>query len=364
MIKAHQSGFFKKAPTFWEKKGLISCVLWPISLLFKSMSILRYLAFDLGLAKSESLPVPVIIIGNIRVGGTGKTPIVIAMARELSALGWHPGIISRGYTLNSTVRAGEQAVTSTSLATNCGDEPVLIAKALADLEIPVWIGRHRVECARKMLATHPKCDVIISDDGLQHYRLKRKPSREGGRDIEIVVRDARGEGNGFVLPAGPLRESTDRPRDLTLQTQSKAAKTTPNDLALGEAAYLGHAPLFPVNLRLGRAYRLSNPHEQRSLQEFVGHSILACAGLGNPEKFFDSLRQVGLSPLCLPLPDHYGFEENPFANPAYTDLEAILITEKDAVKCASLNDNRLWVVPLKAQLSSSLMQWIEAVLRR
>lgn len=361
------SQFFKKAPSFWESKNLVAYLLWPLAYLFKIISNLRRLAFDLKIIKSGHLAVPLIIVGNIRVGGTGKTPVVIELARQLVKLGFHPGIISRGYTQSSKNNTRDDAKNSSNNSSThsiavtpysdpaiFGDEPVLMASTLFDLNIPVWIGKDRLACGQALINHHPECDVIISDDGLQHYRLSRHPAREGGRDIEIVVRDGREDGNGFLMPAGPLRESPSRPRDITIQNQANVL-TPP---------YIAGAPVFKVSVALDYPYQLNNPSQRKPLNEFSGKLILAAAGLGNPEKFFEILRNAGLSIKTLPLPDHFSFEKNPFDKDAYSSIEHILITEKDAVKCQSLRDERIWVVPLRAQLPNDLMDWINTVLRR
>ena len=353
------TSIFKKAPSFWEKKGLLAYLLWPIAYLFGFISNLRRTAFELNILKSGKLSVPLIIVGNIRVGGTGKTPVVIELARQLVALGFHPGIISRGYTQSSkNIRKdsadNSRAVSPFSDPSIDGDEPVLMASALHDLNVPVWIGRDRLACGKALIAAHPECNVIISDDGLQHYKLARHPAREGGSDIEIVVRDGREDGNGFVLPAGPLRESPDRPRDLTLQNQ--ATVLTP--------PYLASAPVFKVSAAVDYPYQLNHPEQRKPLSDFNGKLVLASAGLGNPEKFFEILRTAGLTLKTLPLPDHFSFEVNPFDKEAFSGIDSILITEKDAVKCQSLKDERIWVVPLRAQLPNEMLVWVKSVLDR
>ena len=347
------SQLFNKAPSFWESKNLVAYMLWPLSYLFKLISNLRRLAFDLKLLKSGRLPVPLIIVGNIRVGGTGKTPVVIELARQLVLLGFHPGIISRGYTL-SRAQSTTAAVTPFSDPKTFGDEPVLMASTLFDLNIPVWIGQDRLACGLSLINAHPECDVIISDDGLQHYRLDRHPAREGGRDIEIIVRDSREDGNGLVMPAGPLRESPNRPRDMTLQNQANVL-TPP---------YLAGAPVFKVSVALDFPYQLNHPQQRKPLSDFYGKLVLAAAGLGNPEKFFEILRNSGLTLKTLPLADHFSFEQNPFDKDAFSGIDTILITEKDAVKCQSLNDERIWVVPLRAQLPNEMLEMVSAVLHR
>jgi len=344
----------RAAPAFWEKLHLFAILLWPLSWGFSMFAGLRRMAFRNGWFNSAKLPVPVIIVGNLRVGGTGKTPIVIALAKALAEAGYQPGIISRGYGKADVNESSEASqVLPESNPADCGDEPVLMARLLASLKIPVFVGAKRVAAGQKLLKKYPKCDIIISDDGLQHYALQRHPVREGGRDIEIVVRDARAEGNGLLLPAGPLREPAHRARDLTIQTGV--------DLPLSNINFLG-GPLYVVNVKMGHVYKQSDPSQSAPLETFAGRNILAGAGLGHPQKFFDIIDQAGVSAKHLPLPDHFSYATNPFADPSYADIEVILITEKDAVKCQSLNESRLWVVPLEATLPEELIRWIKNVI--
>jgi tetraacyldisaccharide 4'-kinase len=188
--------FFRKAPKFWERRGPTSLILWPFSWLYGLILRARKLVLDTGLIKQKPAPVPVIIVGNIRVGGTGKTPIVIALAERLQQLGWNPGIISRGYGPSSQLTPLQ--VRSDSDPALVGDEPVLIAKRTHN-QFPIWVFPKRQQSIRALLKQSPNVNVIISDDGLQHTGLARWPAREGGRDIEFVVRDGRGEGNRFLL---------------------------------------------------------------------------------------------------------------------------------------------------------------------
>lgn len=357
----------RQAPAFWETINPISLLLWPLSVLFSWLSKLRKLAYEKGLLSARKLPVPVIIVGNIRVGGTGKTPIVIKLAKELHQLGLRPGIISRGYVQSRkshpdrhTQINGFEVLGNSSPATY-GDEPVLMAQHLRALNIPVFVGKKRYETGIALLKKYPSCDVVISDDGLQHYALARSPARTGGQDIEMVVRDARGDGNTFSLPAGPLREPKSRPRDVTLQTGL--------DLKITQTNYLG-ASIYLIPVELGQAYRLTDPEETLPLQSFATKRVLAAAGLGHPQKFFDILNSAGLGidpsgdMKTLALPDHYSFETNPFEDQLFNDREAILITEKDAVKCQSYKDPRLWVVPLEAKLPKPLLQWIKTIVQK
>jgi tetraacyldisaccharide 4'-kinase len=350
-----------KAPAYWEKKNLKALALWPLSKLFGAATSLRRSLYDFGILKSHALPVPVVIVGNIRVGGTGKTPTVLAIAKTLHAQGFHPGVISRGYK-GSNQEPTE--VTATSLPSVCGDEPCYMATQLEHLNIPVFIHPNRVKAAQQLLEQFPHVNVIISDDGLQHYGLKRWPAREGGHDIELVIRDARGEGNEFLLPAGPLRESSERPRDFTFH------------LGLKETVgpYFQDAPSYDLAIEIGNIYQLKDPSHQMSLRSIndllndsttTEHQLLAAAGLGNPNKFFQLLKDSGLKFNELPLPDHYDFLTNPFKN---RDEKVILITEKDAVKCMQLNeykdDERIWVLPVTVNLPDDFISQMVNILKR
>jgi len=350
--------FFRKAPKFWERRGPTSLLLWPLSWIYGCVLRIAKLIADLDLLKPKFSPVPIIIVGNIRVGGTGKTPIVIALAERLNQLGWKPGIISRGF--GSQTLLAPQQVHSDSDPGSVGDEPVLIAK-LTHNQFPLWVFPKRKLSIRELLKHSPDVDVIISDDGLQHRGLTRWPAREGGRDIEFVVRDARGEGNHFLLPAGPLRESADRERDATLFSgNSKPAKTTGEmgDYFLGRRA-------FTLKAQLGTPYQLINQSNTKSFEEIaescLPNKIKAIAALGNPQGFFDDLLRHGIAAQCIPLPDHATYTPEFFA-----DMKAscILITEKDAVKCGHIHDERIWVVPMTLRIPDDLADWIQAILER
>ena len=331
---------------------MLAWFLWPLSLLYKLISAIRHSLYEIGILKSYALNVPVIIVGNIRVGGTGKTPTVLALAERLVAAGFKPGIISRGYKAQIDKPT---EVNSDSKATEVGDEPTLLASELKPFNIPVWVFHDRIATANALLAKSPEVNVIISDDGLQHYRLKRWPAREGGRDIEIVLRDERQEGNGFILPAGPLRESAWRARDFTISMNA----TSHLD------AYVSESPNFTLKAEVQKAYQLKNPTQKVNLSDFNGKQILAAAGLGNPNKFFNLLKSSGLTIHSLALPDHYDFSVNPFEN---RQEEVILITQKDAVKCQLrdeyINDARIWVVPVSIELPNNLISLIINILRR
>jgi tetraacyldisaccharide 4'-kinase len=320
----------------WLRRGALACALWPLSLAFRALSSLRAGLFRAGLLKSHRLPVPVLVVGNIFIGGTGKTPLTIWLAETLRAAGFTPGIISRGH---GGAAGAPRAVTPEALAGEVGDEPLLIARRTG---CPVMVGRDRPAAGAALLAAHPGVDIIISDDGLQHYALQR--------DIEIVLFDGRGAGNGWLLPAGPLREPVSRRRDFTIVN-------TP-ELTPQLAAAVGGKP-FRMRLAGQVAERMMRRGERVELRALAGKRLAAAAGIGNPGRFFAMLRGHGLAFTELPLPDHHDFLDQPFAR---VDADVILITEKDAVKCVQIenlkNDPRLWVVPVTAQLDAALAEQI------
>jgi tetraacyldisaccharide 4'-kinase len=347
-----------KAPAFWESSGPLAWVLLPLSLLYAAITCVRSLLFRFGLLKSLSLPVPIIFVGNLRAGGTGKTPMVIAIARALQQRGMKPGIISRGY-LSKLPRNHTQEVFASDAADAVGDEPLVVKKQVGPA-IPVWIGANRHQAGTALLHAYPDCDVIISDDGLQHLALQREPARHHGRDLEIVVRDNRGEGNGFLLPAGPLRASTQSPRDLTFQVKINAPSSS--DTALpGEFLAKDH---FLIHCEMLDAYQLIDPSKRRPLASFSAHPVLAVAGIANPNKFFTPLNELGIRYTPLALGDHADYTNIRFANYSADNQELILMTEKDAVKCSYMNDPLIWVVPLQGNLPDACVDQMIQVLNR
>jgi tetraacyldisaccharide 4'-kinase len=327
------------------RRGLPAALLWPLSLLFRSVVSLRRFLYAAGWLNAERVAVPVIVAGNVFIGGTGKTPLTIWLVQELRRAGYTPGVISRGYGVDCDAPL---AVTENSLPSDAGDEPVLIARRT---QCPVVIGRGRVAAARALLAAYPAVDVIVSDDGLQHYALER--------DIEIILFDGRGVGNGWMLPAGPLREPASRRADFVVVN----AEQTPPGLADGAAR---------MHLVGEFAERLSDPAQRIALTSVAqqarsqegGGKIVAAAGIGNPARFFGLLRAAGINFEEMPLPDHHDFADNPFIA---TSADVILMTEKDAVKCRQIasfrNDPRLWVVPVTAHIGGTLAEQIVEKLR-
>lgn len=328
----------------WQRRGLLAWLLWPLSLFFALVVMLRRRMFQMGWRSSTRVRVPVIVVGNIFIGGTGKTPLVIWLVNALRAAGYVPGVISRGYGIQNEA---PRAVQPDSLPREVGDEPVLIA---THASCPVMVGRHRVAAAHALLAAHPEVNVIVSDDGLQHYALQR--------DVEIVLFDARGVGNGWVLPAGPLREPKRRRADFTVVQ----AETIPPALPASSMRMQLAGDVAEHLADRSRRMPLTAIMDTIDVNQTV--HIVAAAGIGNPSRFFSMLRGAGLIFEEMPLPDHFDFSINPFAG---LSADIILVTEKDAVKCVQVeelkNDPRLWVVPVTARIDGALAEQIVEKLR-
>ncbi|MYM40124.1 tetraacyldisaccharide 4'-kinase [Pseudoduganella sp. CY13W] len=337
----------------WLRRGPLACALWPVSLLFRALSGMRTALFRAGLLKSTRLPVPVVVVGNIFIGGTGKTPLTIWLVQALQAAGLRPAVISRGHGSKDTA---PRLVDGRATAAQVGDEPLLIWQRCA---CPVMVGRDRAATGQALLALHPEIDILLTDDGLQHYALQR--------DVEIILFDGRGAGNGWLLPAGPLREPVSRRRDVTV---INAAQLTPALLASVGVSQAGvqqstgqrgiALPEVAYQMLLAGDYaeQLCNRQQRTTLAELAAQPalrVVAAAGIGNPARFFGMLRAAGLQVQELPLPDHHDFLDRPFAA---LQADLILMTEKDAVKCAQIeelrDDPRLWVVPVTARIDAAL----------
>lgn len=293
-------------------------------------------------AAGNLLPVPVIVVGNISVGGTGKTPLTIALIERLRALGWKPGVISRGY--GARPPRYPFAVTADSLPREGGDEPCLIAQRTG---VPVYIDPDRVTAARTLLADH-ECDLLISDDGLQHYALPRT--------LEIAVIDgARGLGNGRCLPEGPLREPPERLQQVDLVVVNGApSRRTRQQLAALKVR------VHTMTLRVDRLYPLAGGSGVLPEDWAQDTRVDAMAGIGNPGRFFDTLRSLGFDPVEYPLADH--------ATPSRELLERgsgrpLIMTEKDAVKCRHLTLENGWALRVNAQLDADFEQILLAALK-
>ncbi|ARP82425.1 tetraacyldisaccharide 4'-kinase [Bordetella genomosp. 8] len=317
----------------WQHGGWLARLLGPLSFLTLLAVQAKRACYRRGWLKSYRPPVPVIVVGNIYVGGTGKTPVVIALVQALRERGWTPGVVSRGYgvKIGNHPRTGQGELA----AERFGDEPALISHAT---NAPVSIHPDRPRAVRTLLSAFPNVDVIVSDDGLQHLAL--------ARDVEIVVQDGRGVGNGRLLPAGPLREPATRLREVhTVVTNVDGpVAMAPAPAGKPYRVSMWMEPGAAWNLREGTLRTLWE------LQAEYGRAgIAAAAGIGNPERFFATLRSAGVSlNTTVPLPDHYSYARSPFAS-VKTGL--ILVTAKDAVKCSGLGDNRLWAVPVTPHFS-------------
>ena len=310
----------------------MACLLLPFSLLFIVLVWLRRALYRAGLLPRERLPVPVVVVGNITVGGTGKTPLVIHLALALRVFGRHPGIVSRGYGGDATDVA---EVTPGSDPGVVGDEPLLLARRSG---CPVFVGRSRTAAARALLAGYPECDLILADDGLQHYRL--------ARDVEIVMFDERGVMNGWALPAGPLREPVSR--------LAQADAVVLNGTTVSPAPTLDR-PVFVMRLLGDSFHRLDDPRITCNAADLAGKKLHVVAGIGAPQRFFDRLSGIGLSFAAHAFVDHHSFraEDLAFAG------DAILTTEKDAVKLARLSlPLPVWVLPVTAEVSPDLAEFV------
>jgi tetraacyldisaccharide 4'-kinase len=315
---------YRFAARHWYRLSPVSILLYPLSLVFRLAVAARRALYRLGMLRSVRLRVPVVVIGNLTVGGTGKTPLVLALALALRGKGLHPGIVTRGY---GGARFGPRPVRAGDQAERVGDEPLLLAERSG---CPVWIGADRAAAGRALCAAEPECDIILCDDGLQHYRLQR--------DIEIAVEDERGLGNGLLLPAGPLREPADRRVDAAV-VNGRAPR--PGAFAMR----LVPVGLFQVGVEGARL-------ERGALK---GKRLHAVAGIGNPERFFDTLSRMGLEFSAHPFPDHHAFRASDLD---FEDCDFVLMSEKDAVKCRRFGRRDLVALRVDAEMDPALTKLI------
>ena len=311
----------------WLSRALI-----PLAGLYCAVVALRHLAYRYRWRTAHPLAAPVIVVGNLTVGGTGKTPLVIALVEQLRRDGYRPGVISRGY--GGRARHAPQTVMAQSDPRQVGDEPLLIAQRSG---APVVVCADRVAAGRQLLRDHA-VDRIIADDGLQHRRLARQ--------VEIVVIDGqRRFGNGHCLPAGPLREPTARLRSVDLRVAN--GMSYPGEYAMG--------------LRPGLLTSLCDPARREPLDAWRGRAVHAVAGIGHPERFFSMLEESGLIVIRHPLPDHHPLSA---ADLDFADAAPIVMTEKDAVKCRALATERHWSLPIEAQLPARFWADLRARIER
>jgi tetraacyldisaccharide 4'-kinase len=318
----------------WRKRGLAACLLWPLSQVYRVLSGLHRGLYSSGVLKTGQSSVPVIVVGNVVAGGAGKTPLVIALVQHFKRQGLQVGVVSRGYG-----RQGDdclEVLENTPISLS-GDEPALILRAQV---APVFVANKRIQAANALLEKYPSTQVIVSDDGLQHYGL--------ARDIEITVFDDRGIGNGWLLPAGPLRQ----PYPIHQPNQSLVLHT-------------GQSPAFKGyrSTRRLAEYALKAGGRQVALESLKGQALTALAGIANPDAFFDMLRALGLHlERTIALPDHVDFSGYPW--PVSPDTP-VLCTEKDAIKLFQLPQFKgynLLAVPLEFSPEPAFLTAVDALL--
>ena len=329
----------------WQRTSPWQLLLRPVSWLFRLLTAIRRATYRVGLFATHSVGVPVIIVGNITVGGTGKTPLVLALVEALTKRGRHCGIVTRGYQRREPEEWATviHVVPATVEDASVSDEATLLARRSG---VPVYAGADRVEVARTLLRNHAEIDLIVSDDGMQHYKLQR--------DIEICVIDgARALGNGALLPAGPLREPASR-----LNTVS-AIVVNRNGGNVDPIRFSETTPAFAmsfgselfVNLKTGQRLGVND-----ALAAFHGMRIHALAGIGHPQRFFSHLTALGFVPATAqPFPDHYHYRAEDMPG---SDAGIILMTEKDAVKCGTFADQRMWFMRVDAVLPDDLADFV------
>ncbi|NMM90252.1 tetraacyldisaccharide 4'-kinase [Rhodococcus sp. SRB_17] len=315
----------------WRRRGALAWALWPLSLLYGLLVALRRALYRTGLRRAEHPGVPVLVVGNVIAGGAGKTPVVMAVVRHLQAQGWQPGVVSRGYGRSAH---DCRLVRADSLPSEVGDEPALIARRCG---VPVAVAPRRIDAARALLAQHPGTDVLVCDDGLQHWAL--------AHDVAICVFNDGGVGNGFLLPAGPLREPWPRAVDLVVHA-GPAPDTS--------------APTFALRRQLAD-HALRADGQRVPLPSLRGEPLRAVAAIARPEDFFAMLRAQGLTLAdTLALPDHFDFDS--WKRPS-GDLLRLICTEKDAAKLWRQNPDAL-AVPLQVDIDGGFFAALDALLRR
>jgi tetraacyldisaccharide 4'-kinase len=314
----------------WQTKNTLAYLLLPLSFLYRTIIAIRKWLYQKKIKKTTTFPVPVIVVGNITVGGTGKTPLVIWLANFLRQHGYHPGIVSRGY--GAKALQYPMTVMPESDPSLVGDEPLLIVR---NTQCPMVVDPQRVRAVKKLLLD-TRCDIVISDDGLQHYAL--------GRAIEMVVVDgARKFGNEFCLPAGPLREPIARLNTVNFVITNGVEQK-----------------LIPTSFR-----RVNNSTIVQTVNDFKNKTIHAVAGIGYPPRFFNLLRELGLTIIEHSFPDHHKFQATDLI---FSEDAIIVMTEKDAVKCEKFAQDTVWYLAVEAQLNAEvgekILQLLTAILKK
>ncbi len=314
--------FFQK---LWYQKNYLFYFLIPLSWIYILLITLRKVVYKIGIKKIVKFPVPIIVVGNVTVGGTGKTPSLITIANEFLNHNFKVGIVSRGY--KSHTRNYPKQVSVYDSPYVVGDEPLLIARRCA---CPVVIDPNRVRAVQYLLE-HFSCDVILSDDGLQHLAM--------GRNVEIVVIDGKRRfGNQHCLPAGPLREPLSRLKTVNYLITQGNAQLNEFDMFL--------QPTYFINIK--------NPQLKYSVLDFPYRKVHAVTAIGNPHRFFHDLKQMNLDVLSYSYPDHYFFSEKDFFK--FSEHDIIVMTEKDAVKCEVFAKDNFWYMEVEAIVDAALLQ--------
>jgi len=318
----------RRLPQVWLSRGPGAWALRPFAWFYGGLLALRRLAYVAGLARAQRLPALVIVVGNVVAGGAGKTPMTMALVKHLLDLGLRVGVISRGHGRHTH---DTRPVHADSDPQEVGDEPLLIRQSTG---VPVWVGALRAEAGRQLLNAHPEVQVIVCDDGLQHLTLQR--------DIELCVMDERGVGNGWLLPAGPLRETWPRNVDLLVHTGRSSIRggfQAPRQLA-------DHA--------------LTSDGRTVPLEHFRGQAVNAVAGLARPEAFFEMLRQKGLMVAhATALPDHHDYSDWQTAQSS----TPLLCTQKDAAKLWTHEPQAL-AVPLQITPEPAFWQALDGLVQK
>ncbi len=308
----------------WYRRGPLAWLLWPASVAFAVVVLLRRVLYLLRVMPSAHPGIPVIVVGNLTVGGSGKTPLVLWIAEFLKKHGRSPAIVSRGY---GGKVSSPRAATVADEALQVGDEPIVLARRSG---CPVWVGADRLAVIAALRDVHPEVDVVVLDDGLQHYRLRR--------DVEIAVVDSRGFGNGFLLPAGPLREPARRLRSVHAVVSHGSS-----------------VPGYAMKLEGEVVHRMTDARERRPVQSFQGQKVHAVAAIGNPNRFFLHLTRLGVRVVPHPFPDHHALTAQELE---FGDGAPVMMTEKDAVKLRRYGRANWWVLPVTAQLDPAFGDWL------
>lgn len=352
-MKMQYEATMQRLDHYWYHKNPLVILLIPLSWIFCVVSMLRRKAYQAHLLKVTRLPVPVIIVGNISVGGTGKTPLVVWLVNFLKQAGYKPAIISRGYGGRERGAAQQwpQRVTSGSDAASVGDEAVLLVRRC---DCPMAVAPNRVAAAQLVLENRG-CDIIVCDDGLQHYAL--------ARDIEIAVIDGvRRFGNGYCLPAGPLREPPSRLDNVDfvvvngevaeVHAAVLAHPATCMEALVSQEAGMPKAACpaqFSMHLHHGVLRQVNDDNKKCDVSVFHGQIVHAVAGIGHPARFFQHLKELGIEIIEHPFPDHHPYTVQDLQ---FDDNYSTIMTEKDAVKCRGFARENHWYMPVDARLDS------------